>query len=84
MTYNLLNGAVEQLDDVIEVVMSVKPDFLTLNEANEFDANNGKRLKEFAKRTNFPNYHLVECGDGDCGRLLSVVPKTQTLTGNLH
>jgi endonuclease/exonuclease/phosphatase family metal-dependent hydrolase len=63
MTYNLLNDAAEQLRNVVAVVNSVNPDFLTLNEANGFNKNN--RLAEFAKETGFGHYHLEICGDGD-------------------
>jgi endonuclease/exonuclease/phosphatase family metal-dependent hydrolase len=65
MTYNLLNGAVEQFDDVIKVVTANQPDILTINEANSFDTNNNQRLKEFALKTSLPYYHLAKCGDGD-------------------
>lgn len=65
MTYNLLNGAVDQFNEVIEVVKADNPDFLTLNEASDFDTNNNKKLIEFAQKTNFSNYHLARCGDSD-------------------
>lgn len=65
MTYNLLNGAVETVDDVISVVNAGNPDFLTLNEVNGFDENNSERLHDFAARTNFPHYHLALSGEHD-------------------
>ncbi len=65
MTYNLLNGAVDQFNEVIQVVNTEKPDFLTLNEANGFDVDNNKRLLEFASKTHFPYHRLAICGDGD-------------------
>jgi exodeoxyribonuclease III len=65
MTYNLLNGAIDQFDEVIKVINDIQPDFLTLNEANGFDKNNNQRLKEFAVRTKLLQCHLAICGDGD-------------------
>jgi len=65
MTYNLLNGAPETLDDVISVVNSVNPDFLTINEANTFVENGEKILKDFAQKIGFKNYKLALSGEYD-------------------
>lgn len=65
MTYNLLNGAPETLGDVISVINSVNPDFLTINEANTFANNDEKVLKDFAQKTGFKNYKLALSGEGD-------------------
>ena len=65
MTYNLLNGAPETLDQVVSVVNFVNPDFLTINEANTFAADNEKILKDFAERTGFKNFKLALSGEGD-------------------
>lgn len=63
MTYNLLNGAPETLDDVITVIKSANPDFLTINEANTFVDNNEKILKIFAEKISLPNYKLALSGE---------------------
>jgi exodeoxyribonuclease-3 len=65
MTCNLLNGAVETLEDVIAIVNSENPDFLTLNEVNGFDESDSERLHKFAKETKFPYYHLALSGEYD-------------------
>ena len=44
MTYNIYNGAETAIDDVIAVINEVKPDILTLNEANGFEIDTRKRL----------------------------------------
>ncbi len=64
MTYNILDGGQDRLNDIITVVKKASPDVLIVNEANGFDADNSKVLKSFAERTNFPHYHLEKCGDG--------------------
>lgn len=65
MTYNLLNGAPETLNNVISVVNLVCPDFLTINEANTFAANGEEILKDFAQKTEFKNYKLALSGEGN-------------------
>ncbi|MFC1687213.1 endonuclease/exonuclease/phosphatase family protein [Patescibacteria group bacterium] len=65
MTYNILNGAVETLPQIIEVVKKESPDFLMLNEANTFAKNNNALLKEFAVKTGFPYFKISLSGEGD-------------------
>lgn len=65
MTYNLLNGAPETLENVISVVKLVEPDFLTINEANTFADNNEEILKYFANKTGFSNFKLALSGEYD-------------------
>lgn len=66
MTYNIFNGAVEKekFEEIIEVIHRINPDILIINEANDFDTNNNARLKDFARLTELPHFHLEECGDG--------------------
>lgn len=59
MTYNILEGATKTLLQVIEVVKRETPDYLVLNEANGFEKDNNKILKEFAKLTGFPYFDLA-------------------------
>lgn len=65
MTYNLLNGAKNTMDSVVQVANDQSPDILFLNEANGFDVNNNQILDEFAAATSFPYKHLARCGDGN-------------------
>jgi exodeoxyribonuclease-3 len=64
MTYNILNGAQEQFETIIQVVNGQAPDFLTINETNGFDLNDNQTLREFAGKTGFPYFDLALCGDG--------------------
>jgi len=65
MTYNILNGAKDNLAKVIAVINRESPDFLGINEANGFDDNNQKIIKEFAAKIGLPFFDLAKCGDGD-------------------
>ena len=65
MTYNCYNGAVETLDKIIDTVNAARPDYLTINEANKFDANDNHIMRQFAEKTGFSHYHLELCGDGN-------------------
>lgn len=65
MTYNILNGGENGLDSVIEAVNGERPDYLTINEANTFAADNNKILRDFATKTGFPYYELALSGELD-------------------
>jgi len=59
MTYNILKGAKETLQLVVQVIKSESPDFLTLNEANGFADQKNKILKQFSKETRFPYFEIA-------------------------
>jgi len=65
MTYNILDGAVNTLPRIIEVIKKESPDYLTLNEANTFASDDNKILKEFAKEANFPYFDIALSGEYD-------------------
>lgn len=65
MTYNILNGGEGDFDAVIQTVKNESPDFLTINEANGFDANDSQKLKDFSEKTSLPYYHLALSGEYD-------------------
>ncbi|MEO8862725.1 MAG: endonuclease/exonuclease/phosphatase family protein [Candidatus Saccharimonadales bacterium] len=65
MTYNILNGAKTEMEKVLSVVTDEAPDVLGINEANGFDKDHHKVLKEFASSSSFPYFDLAKCGDGD-------------------
>lgn len=65
MSYNIFDGAVNTLPQIIEIVKRESPDYLTLNEANTFANDKNKILKEFAQATNFPYYELALSGEMD-------------------
>lgn len=65
MTYNILDGAVDTLQEIVEVVKKESPDYLTLNEANTFASGDNKILKVFAQETNFPYFDIALSGEYD-------------------
>lgn len=65
MTYNILDGAADRFSEIIQVIKRESPDYLTLNEANTFAANDHRILKEFAKATNFPYFDIALSGEYD-------------------
>lgn len=65
MSYNIFDGAVNKLPQIIEIVKKESPDYLTLNEANTFANDNNKILKEFAQATSFPYFELALSGEMD-------------------
>jgi exodeoxyribonuclease III len=65
MAYNIFNGAVNKLPQIIEIVNAESPDYLTLNEANTFANNGNEILKRFAQATNFSYFDLDLSGKRD-------------------
>ena len=65
MSYNIFDGAVKTLPQVIKIVNKESPDYLTLNEANTFADSNNKILREFANQTNFPYFDIALSGKMD-------------------
>lgn len=65
MTYNILNGGEARLDLVIDIVKKESPDYLTINEANTFLAEDKKLLREFAAKTGFKYYEISASGEYD-------------------
>ena len=62
MTYNILNGGIDdkgsRIEYIINVINKEKPDFLAIQEANNFDKNNNELLKRISDETNLPYYIL--------------------------
>lgn len=58
MTYNIYHGAVKTRPKVVAIVKGEDPDFLTINEANNFVDDNGKILKQFAQDAGFPYFEI--------------------------
>ncbi|MDB5178998.1 MAG: putative endonuclease/exonuclease/phosphatase-family protein [Patescibacteria group bacterium] len=65
MTYNILNGGGDRLGLIAKIINESSPDFLTINEANGFDENHNKKLKDLSHATNMPYYHLALSGEYD-------------------
>lgn len=58
MTYNIYQGAVKTRPKVVAIVKNEDPDFLTINEANNFADDNRKILKQFAQDAGFPYFEI--------------------------
>ena len=62
MTYNILEGGVDvkvsRIQYIIDVIKEEEPDFLALQEANNFDKNSNELLKKVSKETKLPYYIL--------------------------
>ncbi len=60
MTYNILTGGMDsgasRIEEIIDVINKVKPDFLAIQEANNFEKNDGQLLKRISEETNLPHY----------------------------
>lgn len=74
MTYNIYKGAIKTLPQVVEIIKSVNPDFLTLNEANTFADDDCKILKQFAQDTGFP-YFEIACRQTVIGKNTALLSK---------
>lgn len=65
MTYNIFDGGQERLQFITEAVKRESPDYLTINEANEFSDNNNKTLRDFAEKINLPYFDISLSGEYD-------------------
>ncbi len=62
MTSNILEGGIDKkgsrIEHIIAVINEVNPDFIALQEANNFDENDNELLKTVSNETNLPHYTL--------------------------
>jgi exodeoxyribonuclease-3 len=62
MTNNILEGGIDdkgsRIEHIIAVINDVKPDFVALQEANNFDKNDNELLKTVSNETDLPHYAL--------------------------
>lgn len=65
MTYNILDGGDDRLELIAKIINDSAPDFVTINEANGFDANDNKKLVDLSHATNMPYFHLALSGEYD-------------------
>lgn len=65
MTYNIFDGGQERLPFILEAVKKESPDYLTINEANGFNVDDEKILREFAEKVNLPHYDISLSGEYD-------------------
>ncbi len=79
MTYNILEGGIDnkgsRIEHIIDVIKEVNPDFLALQEANNFDKNDSELLKRVSNETNLPHYTLSQGalhGDGERYHVVSL------------
>lgn len=62
MTYNILDGGDDRIGIISEIINQAAPDYLTINEANGFEAGNQQRLRYLSEQTGLPYYHLSLSG----------------------
>jgi len=64
MTSNILEGGIDdkgsRIEYIIDVIKEVNPDFLALQEANNFDKNNNELLKRVSNEIKLPHYTLSQ------------------------
>lgn len=65
MTYNIFNGGGDRLPLILDVIKKENPDFLTLNEANTWVANDHRIFKQVAAALNLPYFDIALSGHGD-------------------
>lgn len=62
MTYNILDGGIDdkgsRIEYIIDVIKKAKPDFVAIQEANNFAKNDNELLKRLSKETNLSHYAL--------------------------
>ena len=62
LTNNILEGGVDtkgsRIEKIIDVIKEANPDFVALQEANNFDKNDNELLKTVSNETNLPHYAL--------------------------
>lgn len=64
MSYNIFTGGQNRLDFIIAAIKEENPDFLTINEANDFLADDKKVLKKFSQGIGLPYYEVAPAKSG--------------------
>ena len=59
MTYNILLGGEKRLDHIINTICAESPSVLCLQEANEFEKEDYKKLKTISEATHLPHTALA-------------------------
>lgn len=65
MAYNILDGGKDRLYSILEVIKVENPEFLIINEANGFEKNENKKLKQFSEEIGLPHFKLALSGEYD-------------------
>ncbi len=63
ISYNILYGGGDRLDLIIRTIKIENPDFLVINEANDFEKNNNQKLNKFSEEIGLPNFKLALSGE---------------------
>lgn len=59
MTYNIQDGGNGRIDDIVKIFKLHAPDFISVNEASDFDKNDARLLKELSKKVGLRHYYLA-------------------------
>lgn len=65
ISYNIQNGGNNRIFKIINVLKDEMPDFLAIIEANGFEKNNFKKLKELSEKLELKHYHLELSSNSD-------------------
>jgi len=64
MTFNILDGGIDnkrsRIEHIIDVIKGVNPDFVAIQEADNFDKNENELLKKVSNGTKLPHYALSQ------------------------
>ncbi len=63
MTYNILYGGGNRLGLILKIIKIENPDFLVINEANDFEKND--KLNQFSEKIGAPHFKLSLSGEYD-------------------
>jgi len=88
MSFNILEGGIDEqgsrIEYIREVIKVVSPDFLALQEANRFDEDNNKLLKEISQDIGLPHYALSPGSVQKSGKQYHVVSLSRYPLKNIH
>jgi len=73
MTYNILYGGGNRLSLILKIIKIENPDFLVINEANDFEKND--KLNQFSEEIRLPYFKLSLSGDRDYNTHTAVFSK---------
>ena len=88
MTFNILEGGIDgaglRIDFIIDVIKEVQPDFLALQEANNFDKDDNALLKKVSSEIDLP-YHALSSGSiRESGKRYHVVSLSRFPLREIH
>ena len=59
MTYNIQDGGKGRIDEIVKIFNLHSPDFISVNEATDFDKKDARLLKELSNKIGLRHYYLA-------------------------